>query len=256
MSGEKRISQVPLREELERQGNWLFRRRAFLPLLGAPILALAFHQFSHPWGNPSLGLILDMVCLGISLVGLSIRVYVAGHTPKRTSGRNTAKGQIAHSLNTSGMYSIARHPLYLANFLVGLGPVLFFHSWWLILVYVSLFWVYYERIIFAEEEFLRTKFGDAYLEWCGRTPAFFPRFRSWRPPELPFCYRTALKREYQTLFHLVVVFTAIEVIGDLVVEGRFMVEPVWLIIFGLTLFFYLTVRILRKKTKILQVQGR
>jgi hypothetical protein len=45
---------MPLREELERQGNWLFRRRAFLPLLGAPILALAFHQVLYPLINVSL----------------------------------------------------------------------------------------------------------------------------------------------------------------------------------------------------------
>ncbi len=201
-------------------------------------------------------MILDMVCLGISMVGLSIRVYVAGQTPKRTSGRNTTKGQMAQSLNTSGMYSIARHPLYLANFLIGLGPVLFFHSWWLVLVYVFLFWVYYERIIFAEEEFLRTKFGDAYLEWADRTPAFLPDVGKWRPPDLLFCWRTALKREYQTLFHLVIVFTAIEVIEDALVERRIVVEPFWLVIFTLTLIFYLAVRIIRKTTKILHIQGR
>jgi hypothetical protein len=121
---------------------------------------------------------------------------------------------------------------------------------------VFLFWVYYERIIFAEEEFLRAKFGDAYLEWADRTPAFLPDVRKWRPPDLPFCWRTALKREYQTLFHLIVVFTAIEVIGDAVVERGFILEPVWLIIFSLSFFFYVAVRILRKKTKILHIQGR
>ena len=247
---------MPLREELERQGDWLFRRRAFLPFLGIPLLALAFYQFSYPWGSRSLDLILDMVYLGVSAAGMAVRAYVAGQTPRRTSGRNTTKGQVAQFLNTTGMYSMTRHPLYLANFLIGLGPVLFFHSWWLVLVYVFLFWVYYERIIFAEEEFLRAKFGDAYLEWAVRTPAFLPDVRKWRPPTLPFCWRTVLKREYQTLFHLVIVFTAIEVIEDALVERRIAVEPFWVVIFGLTLIFYLAVRILRKQTNILHIQGR
>ena len=34
---------------------------------------------------------------------------------KNTSGRNT-HDQVADSLNTSGIYSIVRHPLYVGNF--------------------------------------------------------------------------------------------------------------------------------------------
>ena len=247
---------MPLREELERQGNWLFRRRGFFPLLAVPLLVLAFHQYSYPWNNHTLDLILEMLCLGVSLTGLSIRVYVAGYTPKRTSGRNTVKGQMADSLNTSGMYSLVRHPLYLGNFLMVLGPLMVFHLWWLTFLYIFLFWLYYERIMFAEEEFLRAKFGDAYLEWSSRTPAFLPNFKNWRPPDLPFSFRTAVKREYQTLFLVVAAFTAIEIIGDAKVQGRWVVDPVWLIIFSVTLVFFLVVRILRKKTKALHVQGR
>jgi protein-S-isoprenylcysteine O-methyltransferase Ste14 len=247
---------MPLREEFERQGNWLFRRRGFLPLLGAPLLVLAFHHFSYPWRNHTLDLIWEMLWLGVSMTGLSIRVYVAGCTPKRTSGRNTAKGQMADFLNTSGMYSLVRHPLYLGNFLMGLGPVMIFHLWWLVFLYVFLFWLYFERIMFAEEEFLRGKFGNAYFEWSSRTPAFLPNFRNWRPPNLPFSYRTAVKREYQTLFLIVAIFTAIEVIGDEVVQGRLVVDPLWLIIFSVTLVLFMVVRILRKKTKALHAQGR
>jgi protein-S-isoprenylcysteine O-methyltransferase Ste14 len=247
---------MPLREEIERQGNWLFRRRGFLPMLGAPLLALAYHNFSYPWGKHTLDLIWEMLCLGVSLTGLSIRVYVAGSTPKRTSGRNTVKGQMADFLNTSGMYSLIRHPLYLANFIVALGPVMLFHLWWFVFLYVFLFWLYYERIMFAEEEFLRGKFGNAYFEWSSRTPAFLPNFNNWRPPDLSFSYRTAVKREYQTLFLIVAIFTAIEILGDEILRGRLMADRLWLIIFSVALVFFVVVRILRKKTKVLHAQGR
>jgi protein-S-isoprenylcysteine O-methyltransferase Ste14 len=247
---------MPLREEFERQGNWLFRRRGFLPLLGGPLFALAFHRFSYPWGNHTLDLIWEMLCLGVSVMGLSIRVYVAGCTPKRTSGRNTVKGQMADSVNTSGMYSLVRHPLYLGNFLVVLGSVMVFHLWWFVFLYVLLFWLYYERIMFAEEESLRGKFGDAYFEWSRRTPTFLPNFPSWRPPALPFSYRTAVKREYQTLFLIVVLFTVIEVIGDEVVKDGLVVDSVWLTLFSIALIFFVVVRTIRKKTKVLHAQGR
>ncbi len=58
----------------------------------------------------------------ISFFGLALRVIVVGHAPYGTSGRNTRE-QVADTLNTTGMYSIVRHPLYLANYLIILGEL-------------------------------------------------------------------------------------------------------------------------------------
>ena len=44
------------------------------------------------------------------------------------------------------------------------------------------FWLYYERIMLAEEEFLRARYGKAFDDWAARTPAFLPNFRHWVPP--------------------------------------------------------------------------
>ncbi len=95
--------------------------------------------------------------------------------PRGTSGHNTAS-QEASDLNTSGMYSIVRHPIYLANYFIMLGCTIYTGSWWLPLVVSILFWVYYERIAFAEEEFLRLQFGDQFTSWSVHTPSFFPTF--------------------------------------------------------------------------------
>ncbi|MGB8874133.1 MAG: hypothetical protein WCC75_12145, partial [Desulfobaccales bacterium] len=43
-----------------------------------------------------------------------------GLPPRGTSGRNT-QGQVAETLNTTGIYSLVRNPLYLGNFLIWLG---------------------------------------------------------------------------------------------------------------------------------------
>jgi len=119
-----------------------------------------------------------------------------------------------------------------------------------------IFFLYYERIMFAEEEFLRKKFGDTYLDWANKTPAFFPKFRNWQRPQLPFCFRTVIKREYLTFFGIISAFTLLEFVGDWVVEGRFIVDWMWLSIFSVSLVIFLIIRILRKKTRILSVPGR
>jgi protein-S-isoprenylcysteine O-methyltransferase Ste14 len=106
-------------------------------------------------------------------------MYFIGHTPKNTSGRNT-KGQIAEELSTTGVYSICRHPLYAGNFLMWLGIAMMTESVAFIVMFCLAFWLYYERIMIAEEQFLRKFFSMAYLIWAEKTPAFIPNLKDWK----------------------------------------------------------------------------
>ena len=60
-----------------------------------------------------------------------------GFTPRGTSGRNTKEGQVAESLNTLGMYSMCRHPLYLGNLLMWLGIVMYMGHLWFAVAFLS-----------------------------------------------------------------------------------------------------------------------
>lgn len=115
----------------------------------------------------------------VSLLGLLIRIHAVGFSGKHTSGRNTAQGQVAEMLNTRGLYSVVRNPLYVGNYLMCLGIVMLTCNLWFVGVFTLIFWIYYERIVFAEEEFLRKKFGEPYLEWAAETPIFIPRKLRW-----------------------------------------------------------------------------
>jgi protein-S-isoprenylcysteine O-methyltransferase Ste14 len=236
-------------------GQWLFRRRSYLPLALLVVVLPAFRGFSYPFGSHSYDLIWEMICLSISLLGLAIRAFTIGYVPKGTSGRNTRQ-QIADSLNTSGLYSVTRNPLYLGNFFMTLGVVMFLRNGWLGLVYALAFWLYYERIIAAEEHFLRDKFGGIYDDYLLRTPPFIPDFRLWRPPSVPFSLRNVLKREYSGFFGVIAAFTILEVAGDYVVEGKIEIDPVWAGIFLFGLAVYLLLLTLKKKTRLLRVEGR
>ena len=133
-------SSMILREEFARQGNWLFRWRSYLPLLILPVLFFALRESAHferiP-GGTIRGIFIGL-CAGISLAGLSVRCLVIGYVPRGTSGRNT-QSQVAQTLNTSGMYSLFRHPLYFGNFLIFLGLVLFVEVWWFTLIAILAF---------------------------------------------------------------------------------------------------------------------
>ena len=104
---------MSLNREFESTGNWLFKHRSFLPLFIIPFL------FYLLLGSISgdLEYILLYSGLIISFIGEGIRIFTVAYTPPGTSGRNT-KQQLANTLNTTGIYSLLRHPLYLGNFLM------------------------------------------------------------------------------------------------------------------------------------------
>jgi protein-S-isoprenylcysteine O-methyltransferase Ste14 len=246
---------MALREELEIEGNWLFRHRSYLPLALALPMLLAMRDIRWPLGSHALQETWECFCLAVSLLGLGIRCKTIGHTPSATSGRNT-NGQLAATLNTTGMYSVVRHPLYLGNFTIWLGIAMFSMNLWLVAVVVLVFWLYYERIIFAEEEFLRRKFGTEFEEWAQCTPAIVPRLSGWKTPSLPFSLRNVLKREYTGLLGIVACFFGLELVEHYVVEGRLVWEPHYLVLGALAVATFLVLRTLKRRTRWLHVEGR
>ncbi len=246
---------MALKEEFERLGNWLFRWRSYLPLLLTFLAVLGMSDFSYPRQSHNLDVFWELLCLWVSLFGLGIRIYTIGHAPKGTSERNTHSME-AEILNVTGLYSIVRHPLYLGNFLCWLGISMFPRVWYLPVIFILVFIVYYERIVFAEEEFLRKRFGKQFETWANQIPAFVPRMKNWVPNSLPFSWRHALKREYSGLFAIIAAFTFLEVLGDYIAIGGLELDPLWSALFSCGLIAYLFLRTLKKKTKLLEIAGR
>jgi isoprenylcysteine carboxyl methyltransferase (ICMT) family protein YpbQ len=188
-------------------------------------------------------------CIVICLIGLAIRIYTIGHAPDNTSGRNTA-GQVAETLNQTGIYSIVRHPLYLGNFLMWLGIAFAVQNFWFVAVFVLLYWIYYERIMYAEEQFLRRKFGETFIEWAGRTPAFIPNFKLFVKPDVPFRWKKVLKQEKNGLAALFIIFSMFDIIVQLL-QKSYNYNYVLYVICFITIILYCILRYLKKKTRLL-----
>jgi protein-S-isoprenylcysteine O-methyltransferase Ste14 len=242
---------MPLLEEMEASGKKLFRWRSYIPLFFLVVLVSGLPHFKYPLGSHLLDQLWEVLCLALSFSGLAVRALTIGSTPGRTSGRNT-KEQIADTLNTTGMYSVMRNPLYLGNFLMVLGVMIFLRVWWIPLIFILFFTLYYERIIFAEEMYLRQKFGQEYLDWASRTPAFIPRLKQWIPPSVPFSWKKVLRREYHGMFAVVLAQFSLEVAGSYRVEGDFKFDVWWICIVSVTIVAYIVIRFLHKKTKLLK----
>jgi protein-S-isoprenylcysteine O-methyltransferase Ste14 len=250
---------MALQEEFEKQGNWLFRYRGILPFI---ILLAGLFLYLRTKINPgtfflegtSFEIYYEYICFMVSLLGLFIRMYTMGRTPKNTSGGNVKK-QVAGKLNTTGAYSLVRHPLYVGNFFMWLGPTLLTGHLWFIIIMCLSYWLYYERIMFAEEQFLRKKFGSPYLEWAEHVPPFIPHFKGFVKPDLPFSWKKILKKEKNVYAATFLVFLLFDVAGELIVNER---EFNYFFAAGFvaTALGYVIIKILKNRTSILDDPGR
>jgi len=245
---------MALVHEFENTGNWLFKRRSWLPVFvvvaGIIVMYLGNRQ----------AILFDMrdeiIFLGVSLIGQVIRILTVGFAPKNTSGRNTVNGQVADELNVSGIYSLLRHPLYLGNFFMWLGPVLFLRSFYFTLIFGLLYWLYYERIMFAEEQYLRRKFGEIYDKWSETVSSFIPYSLKFIPPKLPFSVRNVLKREYNSFVNIFVIFTVLDLFRNYYLSERIYLTPMWIYLSASGGLIWLVLRTIHKQTKWLEVEGR
>jgi protein-S-isoprenylcysteine O-methyltransferase Ste14 len=250
---------MALQEEMESQGNYLFKYRSNFPIIilvagFIVFLQAVFHKKNFPEGNIFMENYYLYVCLAVALLGLVIRIYTVGHTPANTSGRNTAE-QLADTLNTTGIYSVVRHPLYLGNFFMWLGVAMLTENFWFTIAFCFLYWVYYERIMFAEEQFLRSKFGTTYTTWAAKTPAFWPRFSQFIKPKMPFSWKKVLKKEKNGLAAVFMLFLFFYAVGQYImgkeIDNQFLIYGC---VFSIVL--YLVLKYLKSYTKVLDEEGR
>ena len=240
-------------EEWTRAGNWLFRWRSYLPLAVLASLAALSYAFPPITAGQLDGW--ELAGLLAGLAGLALRVWTVGHAPPGTSGRGTRKLEAA-SLNTDGVYSVVRHPLYLGNLLMWAGVAMTTGSVVAVVVTLLVFWIYNERIMLAEERFLHGRFGPVFTRWAERTPALLPSPRRWRPHPLSFSLRFALGRDHAAFYAWVAATTALEVAETLGAGSGLELAPFWRVYFGAGTVAYVVLWRLKKDSTLLNVEGR
>lgn len=236
---------MALVSEIKIQGDWLFKYRSYLPV----ILLIPGLYFFGAADFVNINYTSTLVfAVSLSLVGTCIRAFTVGQSGENTSGRNTSVGQIADSLNTTGIYSLVRHPLYLGNFLMWLGiSVLTFHFWF-ITVFALMYFLYYERIMFAEESFLTDKFGSEYIYWSRSVPPFIPKFGNYIGNKERFNWSKVIIQEKSTWLNLIIVFTVFHIWRDVYrFQGAVETSGSWLVVLIVFLIYYIIIKFLQKR---------
>jgi len=147
---------------------FVFKNRGLLLSLPAAILTLR--------GKPSRSSV--RVGLPIAIAGELLRCWAVGYSGKTTRDDSVT----APKLITAGPYGHVRNQLYLGNFLTALGFAIAFtgkNSPWARAALaggsLAAMAAVYATIVPHEEEFLRSKFGEAFDRYCEAVPRIVPQ---------------------------------------------------------------------------------
>lgn len=206
-------------ERMLANGHRLFKSRSLVPLILLPVVVLALPESARlavRLGDSGT-LDVEWLALSIAFAGLLVRCAAVAYAPDGTSSRDT-RALRSPSLNTTGMYSIVRHPLYFGAGLIWIGIAMSLRVWWLVAIVALAYWLYVERLMIVEEAFLTDQFPVEFSRWASRTRAFLPRPSDWIPSTGCFQFKR-LSSEHNALLTIGVAFPLLQYLANLLGEG-------------------------------------
>ncbi len=140
-----------------------------------------------------LGLVIT--CLGQAIRGATIGLAYIVRGGKE--GKPYADGLV-----TEGIFSHCRNPLYVGNILMLLGVGILANSLIYVAVMMPVFLFIYQAIVLAEENFLRSKFGPGYDEYCKNVNRWIPKISGLKKTfsGMHFNWKRWILREHTTQF--------------------------------------------------------
>ena len=113
-------------------------------------------EFFHAPISFIIGVVIILFALSFSILAL-MQFFSTNNTVVTIRG--------ATSLQTTGIYSISRNPMYMGFLLFYTGVSFLFGNWWNMLLLPILFLVMQEYVIKREERYLTRRFGQDYLDY-------------------------------------------------------------------------------------------
>jgi protein-S-isoprenylcysteine O-methyltransferase Ste14 len=238
-------------DQFLRDGDRLFRWRSYFPLLMVPVLIAGVLTTPPPFETRQTERAWELLAVLISLAGLAVRVWAVGSAPSGTSERSTVNPR-ASELRTAGVYSVVRHPLYVANGLMALGLSLFPGVWYLPIALVTLTLLYYERIAAREEAFLIERFGAAFDAWAARVPAILPSLATYTRSTVPFSWKKVLRHEFHGLLVIAAGAFVLDAFQETWRAQTWAADAAWAWFCGVSAVLFLVFAALKRGTRLLE----
>jgi len=153
-----------------------------------------------------------LIGVPVVLAGEAVRLWASGYIERKGA-----------KLATDGPFAYVRNPLYVGNFLMGLGIVIISQSPVMLVLFLAGFAFIYRGTVKKEEKDLEALFGEPYRQYLKQVHPFIPRLSPY-PGREKTSFQGALilkHREYVTLLSLPALISGLYLWQRVVVEKRF-----------------------------------
>jgi protein-S-isoprenylcysteine O-methyltransferase Ste14 len=231
-------------------GNFIFKyRNVIFPLFFVVLVVFT----GPPQGSEKFAKYRYLIGIAVAFTGQAIRAMTIGLAYIVRGGRD--RKVYAKALVKDGIFSHCRNPLYLGNILIVLGLGIIAHSIPFYIIGIPFFLFMYLAIIMAEEDFLRGKFGEEYVEYCRNVNRFIPNMSGIGKTigSMTFNWGRLIIKEYGTTYTWVICVILLILknhylqYGREQSEGAFLVSSVLLII---ATSLYAVARFLKKSGRL------
>lgn len=236
-------------------GNFFFKYRNWLFIFLYIALFIPSRRiFSPDYFGVNYYLYPVIIGLVITIAGQLIRGATIGLAYIVRGGRD---GKVyAEDLVTKGIFHHCRNPLYVGNILMLCGVGILSNSLLYLLFFIPLFLFIYQAIVLAEENFLRGKFGQAFVEYCNATNRWIPDLRGISNTfrAMHFNWRRWILKEYNTQYVWLsgIVLILLLKYEELTNYNTHLRNTLMAIILPFLLLMYLFVRYLKKSGKVVE----
>ena len=233
-------------------GNFFFKYRNLLFILLYLALFIPSPSiFSTEIFGPAYYLWPIIIGLIVTVTGQLIRGATIGLAYIIRGGKD---GKVyAEDLVTAGIFNHCRNPLYVGNILMLAGVGILSNSLLYLLVFIPFFLFVYQTIVLAEENFLRSKFGEKFNEYCHRVNRWLPDLRNLEKTfeGMHFKWKRWILKEYNTQYVWLSGITLILLLQypELTNYDTRLRNTLLIVILAILLLLYLFVRYLKKSGK-------
>lgn len=139
--------------------------------LDIPIIHMKGHLWSTLLGYGTVGNVIEMI-VGYAFVFFGLGLLIEGW-------REVYRARQEEGIVTGGLYDLVRHPQYTGIFVALFGQLVHWPTIPTLVLFPVIVWVYV-RLARTEEQHMIQQFGEPYLAYRQRVPAFFPKWDRWR----------------------------------------------------------------------------